>query len=260
MDDNYTKVDGDESTEEQISHLMTPSNIGTNFGPGWNSETDSDFSSRKNSVWSGTLVIEETQGEFEIMLPVEHAYESGDDIEESTDKFAKVPTPDYSNLDKIISDKIQNTIREENVLNEEELLRKSTKIPKIAREESQQTFQNTFLTHSGISNNTAIDGYLKEKYSIEKQTINDLEEFKEKSLEYHKSNVEVRRQWRITESIGIAFLGLSSLIMSIGIQVLEINLGGLILNATVSLLLILIGSLLIYSGYQGLENLGENDE
>ncbi|MFC6736256.1 hypothetical protein [Halolamina salina] len=136
---------------------------------------------------------------------------------------------------------LQHVAREEtkDILSDGEILEEQTEIPHIISDRLQEDLSN--------------------EYDIEKDTIPALNKFKDRTIEFHKENTEIRWQRRLVESVSISAVGFAVLFFTFYIsdRVTSV-LSGVVGYTSVGLLAV-IGIGFVIAGFSGIYKTRQNN-
>lgn len=147
---------------------------------------------------------------------------------------------------------VNETLQSESLLRDENFIRTHSIVPEIAENEAKKQVREILSSPESIHNRTELKSFLNNYYGLEKESINRIKEFQKNSIDFHKSSVAVREQWRQTESLGVILLGLGLIAGAGGLLSSNIGFTAMGIDIVVTIIVSLIGSFLIYSGFSGL--------
>jgi chromosome segregation ATPase len=114
----------------------------------------------------------------------------------------------------VFQEEAQRSIQD--LLTDQRFLQEETAVPEIA--DNIQNLENLLENEGFLRENTAIQTLLEEEYQLQKDTIQDMAEFRESTISYHKTNLNTRRRGRLVESISISAIGIAVLLLAIALN------------------------------------------
>lgn len=163
------------------------------------------------------------------------------------------------------SEEIPQSIEERPILGknleDRNYINSHTIIPQLAQQEASNQVKEVLASKEFLKQESEIEQLLEEEYNLGKDTIDEIMEFKDRSIDYHRESIKVRKKWRKTESLGVILFGLG---LIAGVGGLISSETGLNLGLTSKIALtsfFIVGLTLIYSGFQGLKkSIGDRDD